>query len=98
MKPTAKAHIAVLCTNLFFASNYSMVKYISPSLVKPFALNLLRVGVSLILFWLFWFWGKTFSSEKAPLSSSVPQISDMYDSTFDELFSLSFHFVAIGRF
>lgn len=65
MKPTAKAHIAVLCTNLFFASNYSMVKYISPSLVKPFALNLLRVGVSLILFWLFWFWGKTFSSEKA---------------------------------
>ena len=42
-----------------------MVKYISPSLVKPFALNLLRVGVSLILFWLFWFWGKTFSTEKA---------------------------------
>ena len=64
MKSTAKAHIAVLCTNLFFASNYSMVKYISPSLIKPFALNVLRVGVSLILFWLFWFWGKTFSSEK----------------------------------
>ena len=42
-----------------------MVKYISPSLVKPFALNLLRVGVSLILFWLFWFWGKPFSTEKA---------------------------------
>ena len=59
MKPTAKAHIAVLCTNLFFASNYSMVKYISPSLVKPFALNILRVGVSILLFWLFWFWGKT---------------------------------------
>lgn len=59
MKPTAKAHIAVLCTNLFFASNYSMVKYISPSLVKPFGLNILRVGVSIILFWLFWFWGKT---------------------------------------
>lgn len=41
-----------------------MVKYISPSLVKPFALNILRVGVSLILFWLFWFWGKTFSENK----------------------------------
>lgn len=64
MRSTTKAHIAVLCTNLFFAANYSMVKYISPSLVKPFALNILRVGVSLILFWLFWFWSKTFSSEK----------------------------------
>src|SRR5262245_57116064 len=64
MKSTAKAHIAVLSTNLFFASNYSMVKYISPSLVKPFALNLLRVGVSIILFWLIWFWGKTFSPDK----------------------------------
>src|SRR6185436_9168376 len=65
MKPVTKAHIAVLCTNLFFAANYSMVKYISPSLVKPFALNILRVGVSLLLFWLFWFWNKSFSSEKA---------------------------------
>ena len=55
MKSTTKAHIAVLCTNLFFASNYSMVKYISPSLIRPFALNLLRVGVSLVLFWLLWF-------------------------------------------
>jgi len=64
MKANAKAHIAVLCTNLFFASNYSMVKYISPSVVKPFALNLLRVGVSLILFWLFWFWSRSFSPQK----------------------------------
>ena len=65
MKPTAKAHIAVLCTNLFFASNYSMVKYISPSLVKPFALNILRVGVSIILFWLFWSWNKALSGGQA---------------------------------
>jgi drug/metabolite transporter (DMT)-like permease len=59
MRDTTKAHIAVLCTNLFFAINYSMVKLISPSLVKPFALNLLRVGISLILFWVVWSFGKT---------------------------------------
>ena len=54
MKPETKAHIAVLSTNLFFAVNFSLVKYVSPALVKPYALNILRVGVSLILFWLLW--------------------------------------------
>jgi len=54
MKPEAKAHIAVLSTNLFFAINFSLVKYISPALIKPYAVNILRVGVSLILFWLLW--------------------------------------------
>lgn len=54
MKPEAKAHIAVLSTNLFFAINFSLVKYISPELIKPYAVNILRVGVSLILFWLLW--------------------------------------------
>lgn len=54
MKPETKAHIAVLSTNLFFAVNFSLVKYVSPYLVKPYALNILRVGVSLILFWLLW--------------------------------------------
>lgn len=54
MKATIKAHIAVLLTNLFFAINYSFVKYISPALVGPYALNLLRVGGSLLLFWTFW--------------------------------------------
>ena len=54
LKPETKAHIAVLSTNIFFAVNFSLVKYISPALVKPYALNLLRVGVSLILFWLLW--------------------------------------------
>jgi len=54
LKPETKAHIAVLSTNLFFAVNFSLVKYVSPSLVKPYALNILRVGVSLILFWLLW--------------------------------------------
>ena len=59
MKAATKAHIAVLCTNLFFGANYSLVKMISPVLVKPFALNLLRVGLSLVLFWTVWLFGNT---------------------------------------
>lgn len=58
LKPSVKAHIAVLLTNLFFAINYSLVKYISPSLVGPYALNLLRVGGSLLLFWTLWLFAK----------------------------------------
>jgi drug/metabolite transporter (DMT)-like permease len=58
LKVSAKAHIAVLLTNLFFAINYSLVKDISPSLVGPYALNLLRVGGSLILFWTLWLFAR----------------------------------------
>jgi drug/metabolite transporter (DMT)-like permease len=58
VKKTTKAHLAVLGTNLFFAANYSLVKLISPALVKPFALNVLRVGFSLVLFWSIWAFGK----------------------------------------
>lgn len=36
-----------------------MIKYISPSLVGPYGLNVLRVGVSLLLFWFVWTLGKT---------------------------------------
>jgi len=54
LKSETKAHIAVLSTNLFFAINFSLVKYVSPALIKPYAVNILRVGVSLILFWLLW--------------------------------------------
>lgn len=59
MQSHTNAHIAVLFTNLFFAANYSLVKYISPSLVGPYGLNFLRVGISLILFWAVWMMGKT---------------------------------------
>jgi drug/metabolite transporter (DMT)-like permease len=59
LKPATKAHIAVLSTNLIFAVNFSLVKYWSPAFVKPYALNLLRVGGSLILFWLLWTMGAT---------------------------------------
>ena len=53
-----KAHLAVLGTNIFFAANFSLVKYIAPAVVKPFALNLLRVGISLLFFWGAWLLGK----------------------------------------
>ena len=51
MKTTTKAHLAVMGTNLFFAANFSLIKFISPSLVKPIGLNVLRVGLSLVFFW-----------------------------------------------
>ncbi len=59
MKITTKAHIAVLFTNLFFALNLSLVKHISPALVGPYGLNIFRVGISLLLFWTVWAFGKT---------------------------------------
>jgi drug/metabolite transporter (DMT)-like permease len=55
---TIKAHSAVLGTNLFFAINYSLIKFVSPSLAGPFAVTLLRSGGSLLLFWLAWFFEK----------------------------------------
>jgi drug/metabolite transporter (DMT)-like permease len=58
LKTHSKAHIAVLFTNIFFASNYSLVKYISPSHVGPYGLNIIRVGLSLLLFWFLWTSGK----------------------------------------
>jgi len=36
-----------------------MVKYISPVPVGPYGLNILRVGISLVLFWMVWLFGKT---------------------------------------
>jgi drug/metabolite transporter (DMT)-like permease len=59
LKSASKAHIAVLGTNLFFAINYTLVKMISPSLVGAFAVNTLRAGISLLLFWMVWLFGKT---------------------------------------
>ena len=47
------AHLALLLTNLFFAINLSTVKHLtSLQLAKPFGINVVRVGVSVILFWL----------------------------------------------
>ncbi|HVF97299.1 MAG TPA: DMT family transporter, partial [Flavisolibacter sp.] len=55
---TLKAHAAVLLTNLLFAVNYSFVKLISPIPVGPFAVNLSRVAISLVLFWVVWAFGR----------------------------------------
>ncbi len=47
------AHAALLLTNLFFAINLSAAKHLtSLQLAKPFGLNVVRVGVSVLLFWL----------------------------------------------
>lgn len=49
---TARAHAALLFTNLFFAINLSAVKHLtSLQLAKPFGINVVRVGVSVLLFW-----------------------------------------------
>jgi drug/metabolite transporter (DMT)-like permease len=46
------AHIALIFTNLFFALNISAVKHLtSNNLVQAFGLNVVRVGVSVLLFW-----------------------------------------------
>lgn len=53
LKETTKAHLALLCTNLFFAINFTAIKYIiNEGFAKPFAINIVRVGVSSILLWL----------------------------------------------
>jgi drug/metabolite transporter (DMT)-like permease len=58
LRATTKAHIAVLLTNFFFATNLSLVKHISPSLIGPHGVNLFRVGIALLLFWLLWAFSK----------------------------------------
>jgi drug/metabolite transporter (DMT)-like permease len=48
-----EAHLALLFTNLFFAINLSAVKYLTNHhFIQPFGLNLIRVGVSVIFFWI----------------------------------------------
>jgi len=47
-----KAHLGLLGTNLFFAINYSAVKYFTTNhYAGPFGINIIRLAVSLILFW-----------------------------------------------
>ena len=47
-----KAHIAVLLTNIFFGANFSAVQYIAKRGVPAFGLNVIRVGISSLLFWI----------------------------------------------
>jgi drug/metabolite transporter (DMT)-like permease len=49
-----KAHIGLLAANLFFAINLSAVKYLTINhFMLPFGMNLIRAGVSVLMFWLF---------------------------------------------
>jgi drug/metabolite transporter (DMT)-like permease len=52
MQQNKKALSAAIGANFIFGSNYAVVKYITPSMIHPFALNLVRVIVSIVLFWL----------------------------------------------
>ncbi len=53
MSTVLKAHLGLLGTNLFFAINLSAVKYLTGNnLMQPFGMNVIRVGVSTLLFWL----------------------------------------------
>lgn len=55
MTQRTTAHFALLFTNLFFAINLSAVKHLTNNhLAGPFGINVIRVGVSVILFWLLW--------------------------------------------
>ena len=52
MNQNVKAHLGLIGTNLFFAINYSIVKYFTGhQYAGPFGLNIIRIGVSLVLFW-----------------------------------------------
>lgn len=53
MTQNAKAHLGLLGTNLFFATNYSAIKYFTGNhYVGPFGINIIRIGISVILFWI----------------------------------------------
>ena len=52
MNKRTPAHLALLGTNLFFAINLSTVKHLTGlHLAAPFGINIIRVGISVILFW-----------------------------------------------
>ncbi|MEO6868174.1 MAG: DMT family transporter [Ginsengibacter sp.] len=52
MNSQLKAHLGLIGTNLFFAINYSAVKYFtSHHIAGPLAINLIRIGISVLLFW-----------------------------------------------
>jgi drug/metabolite transporter (DMT)-like permease len=51
MKDTSKAHIAALFGNFFFGAAIVAIKHLIPEVMPSLALNVLRVGIALILFW-----------------------------------------------
>ena len=60
MKQTTKAHLALIATNIFFAINYTAVKTLfNGNFVKPFGLNIIRVGVTSALLWILYIFAPT---------------------------------------
>lgn len=52
MNKNTSAHLALIFANLFFAINLTAVKHLtSQQLAQPFGINVVRVGVSVLLFW-----------------------------------------------
>lgn len=61
MSPKIKAHAGLFLTNLFFAINISAIKYFTTrSIIGPYGLNIIRLGVSIFLFWIIYL----FSTQK----------------------------------
>jgi len=57
------AHLGLIGTNLFFAINLSAVKHLTNNgYIQPFGINVIRVGVSVILFWILYLFSKGQSS------------------------------------
>ncbi len=52
MNKTLQAHLALLLANIIYGANYSIAKEVMPTYIQPFAFVVLRVGGSLILFWI----------------------------------------------
>lgn len=52
MSKKVKAHLAVLAANFIFGANFSVVKSVTPSLIQPVGLNVLRVVVTTFLLWM----------------------------------------------
>ena len=53
MQLKTKAHLGLLSANIFFSINLSAVKYLTTNhFVQSFGINLIRVAVSTILFWM----------------------------------------------
>ncbi len=53
MTDNTKAHTGLFLTNLFFGLNYTTVKHLTNNgFIGPFGLNAVRVGVTVLLFWI----------------------------------------------
>ena len=64
MKPTTQAHLALLGTNIFFAINFTAIKFlINGCFAQPFAINIIRVAVTAVLLWILFI----FNSVKSPV-------------------------------